>query len=148
MVDEKLLAPCGLYCGVCGVRIATRDKNEKFREILAGFYGVAPDDLHCEGCQSDVKAVFCQVCNIRSCSNEKGFLGCHECEDWPCEHILTFPVPVGKKVIMRAVPTWRELGTEEYVRREEERYHCPECGYEQFRGAKRCRQCKTELDLD
>ena len=32
MVDERLLAPCGLYCGVCGVMFATRDGNEKFRE--------------------------------------------------------------------------------------------------------------------
>lgn len=35
--DKNLMAPCGLYCGACGVYIATRDKNEKFREVMATF---------------------------------------------------------------------------------------------------------------
>jgi hypothetical protein len=148
MVDEKLLAPCGLYCGVCGVMFATRDGNEKFREKLAGFYGVTVEDLHCEGCMSDTRATFCQVCHIRSCVQEKGYQGCHECNDWPCEYIESFPVPVGKKVIMRAIPYWREVGTEKYVADEEKRYLCPSCGYHLFRGAKRCRYCKTEVDQD
>ena len=33
--DKNLMAPCGLYCGACGVYIATRDKNEKFKEIIS-----------------------------------------------------------------------------------------------------------------
>jgi len=28
------------------------------------------------------------------------------------------------------------------------RYVCPECGNKLFRGAERCNQCKTALDLD
>ncbi|MFZ3047037.1 MAG: DUF3795 domain-containing protein [Desulfatirhabdiaceae bacterium] len=27
--DKSLMAPCGLYCGACGIYIATRDKNDK-----------------------------------------------------------------------------------------------------------------------
>ena len=33
--DKNLMAPCGLYCGVCGVYIATRDKNEKSGPLWA-----------------------------------------------------------------------------------------------------------------
>ncbi len=33
-VGKELLAPCGLYCGVCGVYIAHRDNNIKFKERL------------------------------------------------------------------------------------------------------------------
>ena len=57
-------------------------------------------------------------------------------------------MPVGKKVIMRAVPHWREVGTEQWVADEEARYVCPSCGAELFRGAKRCRQCKEPVDAD
>ena len=32
--NKDLMAPCGLYCGTCGVYIATRDKNEKFKAVL------------------------------------------------------------------------------------------------------------------
>jgi predicted RNA-binding Zn-ribbon protein involved in translation (DUF1610 family) len=31
---------------------------------------------------------------------------------------------------------------------EEERYHCPNCGYALFRGANRCRNCKEPVDVD
>ena len=37
-INQNLLAPCGLYCGVCGIYYATRDKNEKFIKLLLGFY--------------------------------------------------------------------------------------------------------------
>ncbi len=148
MVDPKLLGPCGLYCGVCGVFYAQRDGNDQFREKLAGFYGVSADDLHCEGCMSDTRAVFCRHCRIRACCREKGYEGCHLCDDWPCAFVEEFPVPVGKQVILRAVPYWREVGTERYVADEEARYRCPHCGYIQFRGAKRCRECREPVDLD
>ena len=32
--NEKLLSPCGLYCGVCGIYYATRDNNQKFMDKL------------------------------------------------------------------------------------------------------------------
>ncbi|MFC1822123.1 DUF3795 domain-containing protein [Thermodesulfobacteriota bacterium] len=37
-INPNFLAPCGLYCGVCGVYYATRDKNLKFLEKLFAFY--------------------------------------------------------------------------------------------------------------
>ena len=52
-------------------------------------------------------------------------------------------MPVGKKVIMRAIPYWREHGTEKWVRDEESRFGCPGCGHQLFRGAKRCNECPT-----
>ena len=148
MLDDKLLAPCGLYCGVCGVYMAHRDDNWKFKERLATVYGVAPEDLACEGCGSDIRPVFCRECTYRDCVRKKGYQGCHQCAEFPCQMIDDFPIEVGKRVILRAIPTWRELGTEQYVNEELKRYHCPECGAELFRGAKRCRACKTPVDVD
>lgn len=155
-INKHFLAPCGLYCGVCGVYYATRDRNEKFMERLAGFYsgslpeghGIATDELECEGCLSGNTSIFCSACQIRDCTRSKGYEGCHECSDFPCVHIDSFPLPVGKRVILRAIPYWREYGTENWVRDEEARYLCPDCGHMLFRGAKRCNKCKTEVDLD
>jgi hypothetical protein len=79
---------------------------------------------------------------------EKNYEGCHECGDFPCDYIESFAYPVGKKVILRSVPTRRELGTEKWVELEEERYHCPHCGHDLFRGSKRCRNCKEPVDQD
>lgn len=148
MINKDVLAPCGLYCGVCGILMAHRDNNSKFKEILAGFYGVSPDEIACKGCLSDERFKLCEECQIRSCTEGKNYEGCHQCGDWPCDLVQNFPVPVGKKVILRAIPAWREMGTEKWVQQEEIRYHCPHCGYELFRGAKRCRNCKEPVDQD
>jgi hypothetical protein len=152
---KGLAAPCGLYCGVCAIYIAHRENNLKFKERLRDFYQkglgattLAVDDIRCEGCLSGVISIFCQTCQIRSCTIEKGIEGCHQCDDFPCKYIDEFPIPVGKKVILRAIPFWREYGTEKWMKEEEKRYHCPYCGNKLFRGANRCRNCKEPVDVD
>ena len=147
-VNRDWLAPCGLYCGVCAILIAHRDGNRKFKELLAGVYGVAPDALACQGCLSSEVFEYCRTCTIKSCTAERGHEGCHQCDEFPCEHIENFIMPVGKKVMLRAIPQWREWGTEKWVAEEEKRYHCPHCGGPLFRGAKRCRACKEPVDVD
>ena len=155
-IEPNFLAHCGLYCGVCGVYYATRDDNDKFLERLLAMYqekipgleGVSLDDLKCDGCLSDRVSLFCRRCAIRACAREKEFSGCHECQDFPCDHIDKFPMPVGKKVILRSIPYRQKYGTEKWVHDEETRYVCPECGHTVFRGAKRCNKCSVAVDLD
>jgi hypothetical protein len=161
-VNPDFIAPCGLYCGVCAIFIAHRDNNVKFKEALANLYkggvpgkGALPNsealsagDIRCRGCLSNERFLHCRQCAIRDCTQERGYTGCHECDDFPCEHIGNFPMTVGKRVILRAIPYWREVGTEKWVADEEARYICPECGNRVFRGAVRCNKCKIPLDLD
>jgi predicted RNA-binding Zn-ribbon protein involved in translation (DUF1610 family) len=149
-VNPDWVPPCGLYCGVCGIMYATRDDSPKFRERLAGVYNLPPDEIHCEGCLAEGDAVFayCRVCPIKTCTAGRGYEGCHQCDDFPCQAIDDFPMPVGKRVILRAVPRWREIGTEAWVAEEEARYVCPACGARLFRGAKRCRECGEPVDVD
>ena len=155
--NTDLMAPCGLYCGACGIYIATRDNNEKFRSILAKLYGTKPKDTRCYGCmQSEPpKHLFgyCQQCNIRKCVQSKNFYSCHQCEDWPCSLIEDFKLATAKNVINRTIPVWREKvaqlgdkeGSVEWARAECERYHCSDCGNPLFRGAQRCRSCSKPV---
>lgn len=145
---KELAAPCGLYCGVCGIRIAHVEHNEKFKERLTQVYGVGVEEIRCKGCLSDDVFFYCRTCPIKTCTQEKKIEGCFQCDDFPCKIIDDFPIPVGKKVILRSVPAWKKLGTERWMAEEEARYVCPKCGLKLFRGAKRCRNCREAVDLD
>ena len=155
-INPDLISPCGLYCGVCAVYIAHRDNNQKFKERLVGLYkGALPDcehltveDMKCRGCCSDERFVHCRNCDIRACVKKKNYTGCHRCNEFPCRYIDNIPMAVGKKVIMRAVPYRRAVGTEQWAHDEKARYVCPQCDNEVFRGAVKCNRCKTLLDLD
>jgi len=161
-INPNFVSPCGLYCGVCAIYIAHRDNNLKFKERLVNLYkggipgkgalqdieDLSVEDIKCEGCLSDDQFLYCRRCEIRDCTSQKGYTGCHECEDFPCKLIDEFPMTVGRKVILRAVPYWREFGTERWIQDEEARYVCPECGNKLFRGVGRCNQCKYQVDLD
>ena len=109
---------------------------------------LSTEDIRCSGCLSDDVFMYCKRCEIKDCTKEKGYTGCHECDEFPCQHIENFPMAVGKKVILRAIPYWREVGTEKWIQDEEARYICPECGNKVFRGVVKCNQCKVKLDLD
>jgi hypothetical protein len=152
-----LMAPCGLYCGACGVYIATRDDNAKFREVMGNLYGTKPEETACLGCmQSDPPKKmygYCASCAIRDCVKSRGLYSCHQCGDWPCNRIEDFPFATGRNVMKRAIPEWRKQvaahgdaeGSVEWARSECERYHCPSCGSPLFRGAQKCRTCKTPV---
>lgn len=154
--NPDFAAPCGLYCGVCLIQQADRANNQQLKESLAQlFKGSLPNsenltaaDIHCRGCLSDDLFFHCAQCSIRTCVHEKGYTGCHECSDFPCRLIDEFPIPVGGKVILRAIPHWREVGTEQWMADEEKRYLCPQCGNKLFRGARRCNKCKTAVSPD
>ena len=90
-INPDFISLCGLYCGVCAIYIAHRDNNQKFKERLVNVYkgdvpgkGTLPnsdklsiEDIKCYGCLSDEQFLHCRQCEIRDCSKEKGFTGCH-----------------------------------------------------------------------
>jgi hypothetical protein len=90
-INPDFIAPCGLYCGVCAILIADRDNNVKFKERLVSLYkgtipgkGTLPNcedlttrDIKCRGCLSEDRFMHCEQCEIRDCTQERGYTGCH-----------------------------------------------------------------------
>ncbi len=154
-VPPEYVSPCGLYCGVCRIRYATEENDLQYLKRLAKIYArrfpeiasASLTELFCDGCLSPRRFVFCQACSIRDCTQHRGYQGCHECEEFPCDLIDAFPMPVGQQVILKSIPYRREHGTEEWVSHEEQRYQCPECGQRLFRGARQCEYCQSPVEI-
>ncbi|MFC1679284.1 DUF3795 domain-containing protein [Elusimicrobiota bacterium] len=80
---EKLVAPCGLDCGVCWLYLS-RDSAEIWESVIAK--GIPKEVLPCDGCRSTGGG--CPViqgeCATRECAKEKGISSCAECGEFPC----------------------------------------------------------------
>jgi hypothetical protein len=94
---KEMIAFCGLDCHECGAFLATKENDDQKRATVAQEWSklfkvdIKPEDINCEGCQSDGGRVFnyCKVCEIRKCGKEKDLKNCGYCGEYPC-HKLDF----------------------------------------------------------
>ena len=85
----QMTAPCGIDCFNCPVFAA--GENEKLRNAVAKNLGVSPEQAVCKGCRNENGTIACLgltgPCSVYRCIQEKGFGFCHECSDFPCDHL-------------------------------------------------------------
>jgi hypothetical protein len=143
---EHLAAACGTYCGACPAYLAKHGSDEQkklMRQERSSSgpekprKGIPPsnwmDGLECDGCLSGGKlAVHCQRCSIRLCAlKTQENSRCSECKDLPC-HRITNLINMGnyfhRDEYLPNLKKMREMGVEEWIKYEEERWLCPECG--------------------
>jgi len=114
-IDTSMIAPCGMNCALCIGYI--RDRNP-----CAGCHG--PDDT---------KPKHCAVCRIKNCGHlsDSGSPFCFACDIFPCARVKQLDKRYRTKYGMSMIENLRMIetgGLESFVRREEERWECPECG--------------------
>ena len=143
----NLVAPCGIYCGICPIYIADKGNHIHLKEVLAAEFKIAVNEIKCDGCLSDNPFVNCSTCAVRDCIIAKRIEGCYKCDDFPCSIIEEMPDAIGKQVILRSVPLLRKLGIERFIEEETKHYQCPYCGHQLFMGVKRCRNCNNAVNL-
>jgi hypothetical protein len=133
---EKLVAPCGLYCGACPMFLATQENDEKkIDAIVQQFSGRGPKmaaaDLQCDGCIGGGRvASFCRACAMRECAeNTKKVTRCADCPDFPCSKITKFNNDgmLHHAEVLENCRKLKEAGIKEWTKREEERWRCPQC---------------------
>jgi hypothetical protein len=150
MKDDKgkihLAAACGTYCGACEAYIAKHGEKEQIEMIkqkrlssgpAKAQKGVPPsnwmDGLLCDGCLSGgMLAAHCQRCNIRLHALEtQNNSRCSDCEELPCYRITNL-INMGRYLhrdeYLPNLKKIREMGVQEWVKYEEERWRCPKCG--------------------
>ena len=114
-LTSTMIAPCGMNCGLCIGHL--REKKRC---------------LDCNGDDAD-KPKHCVVCRIRNCdemaSAEQKF--CYVCAKFPCARLRQLDKRYRTKYGMSMIENLesiRQLGIEEFVTREKDRWTCPECG--------------------
>ena len=87
---NSIVSPCGMVCSECTAFIATQNNDIAMKQQMAIDYEksmgtpITIEELECYGCHSEHHIAFCEQCQIRSCSNQKGYQTCAECADFPC----------------------------------------------------------------
>jgi len=115
----ELIAPCGMNCGICKWYLAYSRGIPKERGKVT----------HCLGCLPRNKNCFIKRGCKKLAKNEIIF--CFECEDMPCENLDRLDRRYRKRYDMSMVENLKELkekGMEKFLKNQEEKYECPECG--------------------
>jgi hypothetical protein len=153
MTDKNLIAPCGLYCGACSVRFATKQNDSDLLNMIAASvneylgHPVEMKDLECDGCLSDVVAVMCRECKMRDCVLSKGLKHCSECGEVPCQKIIDFQNDgmVHHSEVVKSIHRHREIKETKWEIEQEERWRCEHCGETIHWYAGTCKFCGEAL---
>ena len=119
-MEEKLIAPCGMNCGVCFSYLAM--KNDLKKKGFARKY--------CAGCRPRGKncTFMANKCDLLG----KGLLHfCYECENFPCRRLKNLEKRYRTKYHMSMIENLefiKEHGIEKFLEKEEVKWRCPECG--------------------
>jgi hypothetical protein len=143
--NGHLAAVCGTYCGACPAYIAKHSVDEQIKMRLQKRFSSGPmkarkmipdpgwmDGILCDGCLSGGQiASHCQRCAIKVCAaNKQNVIRCSDCNELPCYRITNM---INTGLLHRAeylpnLEKIREMGVQEWVKYEEERWRCPRCG--------------------
>ncbi len=79
----KMVAPCGIDCGICELYLCRN--NQQLLEHLLGM-GIPQEKLPCEGCRQVEGAcpVLGEKCATYDCALEQKVEFCFECQEFPC----------------------------------------------------------------
>ena len=114
-LDSRLIAPCGMNCGICLGYL--RKKNQ------------------CPGCRYDKgpQSTYRMNCVIKNCEvikiNESGL--CFECDKYPCKRLRQLDKRYRTKYGMSMIENLdyiKNHGINTFVEKEGERWRCPRCG--------------------
>ena len=150
---EKLVAPCGLYCGACPMYLATQENSEKrleslMKQLSAGKMQMKREDLLCDGCIGGGRvASFCRMCAMRSCAEGKtNVTRCSDCPDVPCTKVTNFNNDGMQhhSEVLENLRHMREMGISSWTKYEEDRWRCPQCKEKLSWYDKACPKCDAK----
>lgn len=131
LFTEEDLAPCGINCGTCSVRL--RKKNP------------------CGGCRSaGFKPKHCSNCSIKNCEylSVTGLQLCYKCKIFPCRRLKQFDYRYRKNYKFSLIFNLKEmqrLGINAFLDNEAVKWKCPVCGNAMSVHKDKCLVCEDKL---
>ena len=109
---KELIATCGMNCCICIAFL--REKNK------------------CKGCRGSDKnkPITITQCKIRTCNNLNSNF-CYDCKDFPCDKLNHLDKRYRTKYHMSMIENLKFIqtnGISQFLKQEEERWKCPDCG--------------------
>jgi hypothetical protein len=118
-MEEELIAPCGMNCGVCVSYLAMKNDLKK-----KGF-----GKKYCAGClPRSENCVFMQRHCERLWKGRVRF--CYECEDFPCRRLKALDKRYSSKYHMSMIENLvfiKKYGIDKFLEKETTKWRCPEC---------------------
>ncbi len=142
---SELIAPCGVYCGVCPYLIAYKNNDEELKKKLADNVGIKPEKVACEGCKSNYPFFFCRACKIKTCVFDRKIESCAVCDEFPCKRIEEYPYKPFIENVRNDIALRRKLGKQKWIDLTIEKNTCPSCQTLNHWRAKHCILCKKDL---
>ena len=141
--DRNLTTACGLYCGSCGIYLATQENNTEKLLQYALVLTQSLNETFCDGCRADRKSVHCaKICSFIKCTFEKGIEFCGVCPEFPCKELTDFQSKMPHRVeILESLYRLKEIGWEKWLIEMKENYSCPQCNMINTAYDIRCRKC-------
>jgi hypothetical protein len=119
-MNEELIAPCGMNCGVCSSYLAMKNDLRK--------HGIRR--MYCPGCRPrGENCVFMK----KACEKlGEGLVEyCYECPEFPCRRLKALDKRYRTNYHMSMIDNLvfiRLNGIQRFLEKEEEKWRCPECG--------------------
>ena len=115
-IDDIMFAPCGMNCTVC------------YKHV-----GIRKSSIPCEGClvSEKGKPEHCRKCKIKVCAQDKGYVHCFECSDFPCKLIKNLEKSYNKRYDASLVEhslAAKEKGIAVFLEQDRKKWTCSKCG--------------------
>jgi hypothetical protein len=140
---KNLAAACGLYCGSCGIYLATQENDTAKLLQYAIVLNQSFDETLCDGCRASRKSAHCsKVCSFIECTTNKGIEFCGACSEFPCIKLTDFKSKMPNRCeILESQNRLKEIGCEKWLIEMKEKYACPGCNTINTAYDIACRKC-------
>lgn len=143
MKNSELVSGCGLYCGSCGIYIATQEHDTEKILHYAVVLNQTFEDTLCDGCGAERKSLHCTgMCEFIACKKRKGVDFCFDCHEFPCDALLDFRAKMPHRAgIIESQIRLKEGGIEKWLTEMKNDSACPQCKTINSAYQLTCRNC-------